>query len=183
MRVFVAFIWNKGNNYMRNSGIRKPQRSSLDSSEFLSVRQALPSISALPSLYSDITSRCESQLDLSSPSKLSVKPRGPYMGERSLSTYRSISISARKQTVESLLSYDNRSLNFGLPSDPELSPADFTSIEAARTKNKAMSKRSKGLRVSNRQKLLETKPEMALFEELLVAFESAESSVTCYVVC
>lgn len=169
---------------MRSSGIRKPQQSSLDSSEFLSVRQALPGISALPSLYSDATSHCESQLDLSSPSKLSVKPhaRG-YMGERSLSTYRSISISARKQTVESLLSYDNRSLNFGLSSEPELSPADFTSIEAARTKNKAMNKRSKGLRVSDRQKMLETKPEMALFEELLVAFESAESSVTCYVVC
>jgi hypothetical protein len=170
---------------MRSSGIRKPQQSSLDSSEFLSVRQALPGISALPSLYSDVTSRCESQLDLSSPSKLSVKPhaRGGYLGERSLSTYRSISISARKQTVESLLSYDNRSLNFGLSSEPELSPADFTSIEAARTKNKAMNKRSKGLRVSDRQKMLETKPEMALFEELLVAFESAESSVTCYVVC
>ena len=170
---------------MRSSGIRKPQHSSLDSSEFLSVRQAFPGISALPSIYSDATSRCESQLDLSSPSKLSVKPlaRSNYMGERSLSTYRSISISARKQTVESLLSYDNRSLNFGLSSEPELSPADLTSIEAARTKNKAMNKRSKGLRVSARQKLLETKPEMALFEELLVAFESAESSVTCYVVC
>lgn len=163
---------------MRDFGQRKPQRSLLDSAEFLSVRQALPS------LYSETTSRCESQLDLSSPSKLSVRPlaRAGYMGERSLSTYRSISISARKQTVESLLSYDNRSLNFGLSSEPELSPADFTSIEAARTKNQALHKRSKTVRVRVRQKLVEAHPEMGLLEELLVSFESAEASVTHYIV-
>lgn len=131
---------------MKEFGLRKQQRGSLDSLEFLSVK---PYPQVLPSLYSEATSRLDSQLDLSSPSKLSMRPlaRPSYMGERSLSTHRSISISARKPTVDYLLSFDNRSSQISPSPDPDLTPADYTSIEAARTKNKAQMKHSQTVRV------------------------------------
>ena len=172
----------------RTSSIpRRKKTKSLDSPSLLSIRTlSKPPSRALPTLFpGDPLSHTESQvISSSSPSKTAsrvlltqngsmVKHPTEFMNKSY--SYRSISMSARKPTVEYMQTYDLRSLN--LQSEPEFTPGDMRSIEAAKAKFKEMLVRSQDTAVLNTQRLVAGHSEFVLLSETLTSFESVENTV------
>lgn len=170
----------------RTAGRRKKTKS-LDSPSMLSIRNLSKQQSrALPSVFPfDSATHTESQIiGLSSHSK----PQSRMQSSHNLSSvrgtsdsmnksysFRSVSMSARKPTVEYHQTFDMRSLN--LQSDMEQTAGDLKSVEAAKAKHKEMLVRSREVAVSYRQELVEGKREFVLLAEVLTAFESVGSTV------
>ena len=147
--------------------------------------------SVLPSLFSaDSLSRTGSQpnmhLAIGSPSKAYTRLSSQHVNtvrtvpdsmEKSLNSYRSMSLTARKPTVEYVQTFDARSMNAQQELDFEFTPADMKSIEAAKAKNEEMKLKSQEARVSASQGVIEGKVEFTLLAEILVAFESVAKTV------